>query len=150
MSSRQPPKVFLDTNILIAAIFSAKGGSREILRLGEIGVIQLFASQDVLAELEEKVLKKQPSSLVIIATVLENSGIEIVDPPAIEIVQHCQRFLAYADDAVVFAAVVDAQVDYFVTLYRQHFLNNSLVPISLPLLIGAPSDFLAWYRNHLT
>lgn len=149
MSSRQPPKIFLDTNILIAAIFSAKGGSREILRLGEIGVIQLFASQDVLAELEENVLKKQPSSLVVIATVLENSGVEIVNPPTIETVQRCQRFLAYADDAVVLAAAIDAQVDYFVTLDRQHFLNNSLIPTSLPILLGAPSDFLAWYRTHL-
>lgn len=150
MSSRQPRKVFLDTNILIAATFSAKGGSREILRLGEIGVIQLFANRDVLVELEENVLKKQPSSLVIIATVLENSGVEIVDPPTIDTVQRCQRFLAYADDAVVLAAAVDAKVDYFVTLDQQHFLNNALVPTTLPLLFGAPSDFLAWYRNRLT
>ena len=149
MSSRQPPKVFLDTNILIAAIFSATGGAREILRLGEIGAIQLFVSQDVLAELEENILKKKPQHLAVIAIVLEHSGVEIVDPPRIETVQRCQNFLAYADDAVVLAAAIEAQVDYFVTLDRQHFLNTLLVPTTLPLLLGAPSDFLAWYRTNI-
>lgn len=149
MLGRLPPKVFLDTNILIAAIFSATGGAREILRLGEIGAIQLFVSQDVLAELEENVLKKKPQHLAIIAIVLEHSGVEVVEPPAVETVQHCQHFLAYADDAVVLAAAIDAQVDYFVTLDRQHFLNNLLIPTTLPVLLGAPSDFLAWYRTHL-
>ena len=149
MSSRQPPKVFLDTNILIAAIFSATGGAREILRLGEIGAVHLFVSQDVLAELEENVLKKKPQHLATIALVLEQSGVELVEPPAVETVQECQHFLAYADDAVVLAAAIDAQVGYFVTLDRQHFLNNLLVPTTLPLLLGAPSDFLAWYRAGL-
>lgn len=148
--SGQPPKVFLDTNILIAAIFSATGGAREILRLGEIGAIQLFVSQDVLAELEENVLKKKPQHLSIVAVMLEHSGIEIVEPPKVETVQQCQRFLAYADDAVVLAAAMDAGVDYFVTLDRQHFLNNLLVPTTLLLSLGAPSDFLAWYRTHLS
>ena len=146
MSGHQPPKVFLDTSVLIAATFSAKGGAREILRLGEIGGIQLLVSQDVLGELEENVLKKKPQYLALIAAVLASSGVEIVDPPAVETVQTCQRFLDYADDAVVLAAAIDAQTDYFITLDRQHFLNNSLVLGTLPLPLGAPGDFLAWYR----
>ena len=146
MSGHQLPKVFLDTSVLIAATFSAKGGVREILQLGEIGAIQLFVSQAVLAELEENVLKKKPQYLAVIAAVLESCSVELVAPPAVETVQLCQRFLNYADDAVVLAAAVDAQTDYFVTLDRQHFLNNPLVPTTLPLPLGAPGDFLAWYR----
>jgi predicted nucleic acid-binding protein len=61
-------------------------------------------------------------------------------------VQLCQRFLNYADDAVVLAAAIDAQADYFVTLDRQHFLSNPLVPATLPLPLGTPGDFLAWFR----
>lgn len=146
MSAPQPPKIFLDTSALIAATFSAKGGAREILRLGEVGAVLPLVSQAVLAELEENVLKKKPRYLAVIATVLERSGVEIVDAPAIQTVQMCQRFLDYADDAVVLAAAVDAHADYFITLDRQHFLSNPLVPATLALPIGAPGDFLAWYR----
>ncbi|MBX3016050.1 MAG: putative toxin-antitoxin system toxin component, PIN family [Caldilineaceae bacterium] len=147
MSNHRSPKVFLDTSVLIAAIFSATGGAREILRLGEIGAIQIVVSQDVVVELEENILKKRPQALAVIALVLDNSAVTLVEPPSIGTVQRCQHFLSYADDAVVLAAALDAQVDCFVTLDRQHFLKNSLVPATLPLLMGTPSDFLAWYRN---
>lgn len=124
-------------------------GRGKFCALAKLESVHLFVSQDVLAELEENILKKKPQYLAIIAIVLEQSGVELVEPPAVETVQHCQQFLAYADDAVVLSAAIDAQVDYFVTLDRQHFLNNLLVPTTLPVLLGAPSDFLAWYRTNI-
>ena len=44
--------VFLDTSALFAGIWSAKGGSRMILKLGEAGVIRLLVSPQVLDEIE--------------------------------------------------------------------------------------------------
>jgi predicted nucleic acid-binding protein len=107
-------------------------------------------SLDVLAELDENVRAKAPHRMSDLATILDLSGVEVVEPPDIVTVQNCQRFLAYADDAVVLAAAITAQADYFVTLDRQHFLENPLVPADLPLIIGTPGDFLAWFRIKLS
>jgi hypothetical protein len=47
----------------------------------------------------------------------------------------------------VLAAAIAAQVDYFVTLDRQHFLTNEPLRAALPFPIGTPGDCLAWHRQ---
>ncbi|MBM4402036.1 MAG: putative toxin-antitoxin system toxin component, PIN family, partial [Candidatus Cloacimonetes bacterium] len=44
------PRVFLDTSVLIAALFSSKGASAEILKLARAEKIQVFISQYVIDE----------------------------------------------------------------------------------------------------
>lgn len=147
---RQPPaKVFLDTSSILAGIRSATGGSRAILKLGEQGHIELFVSQDVLAEIDDNIRGVAPNQRMNVAALLEVSGIDIVDPPDIATVQMCNRFLQYADDAVVLAAAIDASMDFFVSLDRQHLLDNRMIPDDVPLSILAPADFLAWFRSQL-
>ncbi len=41
-------RVFIDTSVLFAAVLSATGGSRLILKLGEAGVLRLVVSRQVL------------------------------------------------------------------------------------------------------
>lgn len=50
-------KVVLDSNIFIAS-FLAKGLASEILKLGEKKKIQIFTSDEILKEVEEKLLNK--------------------------------------------------------------------------------------------
>lgn len=44
------PKVFLDANILFAAAYSSRGGSREIIRKGIAGELVITVSATVLNE----------------------------------------------------------------------------------------------------
>jgi hypothetical protein len=53
-------------------------------------------------------------------------------------------------NAQVIAAVWESQVDYFVTLDRQHFLNNKPLRATLPFPMGTPGDFLDWFRVRIT
>jgi predicted nucleic acid-binding protein len=55
--------VYLDTSTLFAAIWSAEGSGRMILKLGEAGVIDLKVSSQVLTELEKTILNKAPHLL---------------------------------------------------------------------------------------
>jgi hypothetical protein len=39
---------------------------------------------------------------------------------------------------------------YFVTLDREHFLNNAALKQTMPFPVGTPGDLLAWYRRLLS
>jgi len=51
-------KVFLDTSVLFAAVYSKTGGSRLILKLGEAGAVQLWVGPWVLREAEGVIKRK--------------------------------------------------------------------------------------------
>jgi hypothetical protein len=108
---------------------------------------QLLASQDVLAELDKNLRAKAPQRLPDMAAALALAGLQVVDPPVVTTVLQCQRLIRYAGEAVVLAAAVAAHVDYFVTLDRQHFLDNSALVATMPFPLGTPADCLAWFRG---
>jgi predicted nucleic acid-binding protein len=147
--NRLPPKIFLDTSAIFSAIYSSTGGARELLRLGEMGIIQLVVSLDVLSELDENLRVKAPNKLVTLAAVMNLSRVAVTQPPDVSTIQECQQWLQYSDDAVVTAAAVIASVDYFVTLDRQHFLGNKGLQSSVSFRFGTPGDCLAWLRLQL-
>lgn len=141
------PRVFLDTSALFSAVFSEHGGARESLRLGEVGLCQLLVSPEVLAELERNMQAKARRRVADAALLLDRCRVEVTTPPAQSVVQQCQNVLGYAADAVVFAAALDARVDYFVTLDRRHFLENSVLRKAISIPLGTPGDCLAWFRT---
>jgi hypothetical protein len=52
-------------------------------------------------------------------------------------------------DAQVLAAAWSSNVDYFVPLDKQHFLENRELIQAIPFPIGTSGDFLAWFRSKL-
>lgn len=142
--------VFLDTSALFAGIWSAKGGSRMILKLGEAGAIRLLVSPQVLDEIESALRRKAPDMLGLLALLLDRSGIEVVPSPMSKVVQDSQALTGHLGDAQVLAAAWVARADYLVTLDRKHFLDNQALKATVPFPVGTPGDFLAWYRTQLT
>jgi predicted nucleic acid-binding protein len=51
-------------------------------------------------------------------------------------------------DGRVLADAWEAGADFFVTLDRQHFLDNEPLCSALPFTLGTPGDFLLWYRQN--
>jgi len=147
--------VFLDTSALFAGIWSAEGGARMILRLGEARAIRLLVSPQVLGEIEGALRRKAPDMLGVLALLLDRSGIEVVPAPSLEAVEQSQSLTGYSADAKVLAAAWAAGVDYFVTLDCVHFLDNPVVRLgspqgvreAVPFPLGTPRDFLTWYRE---
>jgi predicted nucleic acid-binding protein len=143
-------RVFLDTSALFAGIWSAEGGARMILKLGEAEAVEVLVSSQGLHEIEAVLRRKAPESLGLLAVFLDRSGIEVVPPPTSEMIRQTEILTGHAGDAQVLAAARLAGVDYFVTLDRQHFLDNPIVLAAIPFPLGTPGDFLAWYRAKLT
>lgn len=139
-------RVFLDTSALFAGIWSTEGGSRMILKLGEVEAINLLVSSQVLGEIEGVVRRKAPDALGLLALLLDRSKVEVVSAPGSELVQQSETLTGHIGDAHVLAAAWLAQVDYLVTLDRQHFLDKLAVRQAVPFPIDTPGDFLNWYR----
>jgi len=142
--------VFLDTNALFAGIWPAEGGARMILKLGEAEAIRLLVSSQVLEEMERTLRRKAPDLLGLLAMLLDRSRVEVVPSPTPQRVKESQALVGHPGDAQVLAAAWDAHADYFVTLDREHFLENTALQEAIPFPMGTPGDFLAWYRAYLS
>ncbi|MBI1882370.1 MAG: PIN domain-containing protein [Chloroflexi bacterium] len=141
--------VFLDTSALFAGIWSAEGGARMILKLGEAQVIRILVSSQVLSEIENALRRKAPDALGVLALLLNQSNAEVTPTPTLEMVQQSEILTGHAGDAQVLAAAWQAQADYLVTLDRAHFLDNLALREAVSFPLGTPGDFLAWYREKL-
>jgi predicted nucleic acid-binding protein len=142
-------RVFLDTSAFFAGIWSATGGARMLLKLGETGAIQLLVSSQVLTEMENVLRRKAPEKLGVLALVLNRSGVDAVPAPTREAIRKSQALLDYMPDIQVLAAAWAANVDYFTTLDQRHFLDNSTLTEAVPFPVGTPGDCLAWFRAQL-
>ena len=103
-------------------------------------------SSQVLGEVEGALRCKAPETLGAFALLLDRSNIGIVPSPTDEAIYDCLAVTGHRGDAGVLAAALDGQVDYFVTLDRQHFLDNPRLSGFAPFPLGTPGDFLAWLR----
>ena len=142
-------KVFVDTSALFSGIWSAAGGARMILKLGEAGAISLLVSIQVLQESERALRRKAPDSLASLALLLDRTSMSVVPAASAETVTKCQALIRHAGDALILAATWESGADYLVALDRKHILDNAALRTVSPFAIGTPGDFLAWYREHL-
>ena len=145
-----PPRIFLDTSAIFAALWSATGGGRELLKLSEANAIRATVSGYVLEETDRVLRRKAGDRIGELVMLLDDTRLEIVPAPNQARENQCFDLLSYANDAKVVAAAWQAEVDYFVTLDRQHFLDNQQLKAALPFPIGTPGDCLAWLRVQLS
>lgn len=64
-------KVFLDTSVLLTALFSSTGASAEILKLAKAEKIQVLTSQYVINEARRALQLKAPQLLSVFDKILE-------------------------------------------------------------------------------
>ena len=119
-------RIFLDTSVIFAAIISKKEGARKLFRLGEARVIDLVISPCVLRESEQVVRRKVPTSLPILAQLLDVCNLEIVMVSNDELIEQAKKIMDYQPDIYVLAEAMNTSVDWFITHDKKHFLNNPL------------------------
>jgi predicted nucleic acid-binding protein len=137
------PRIFLDANILIAGADSRSGASRAVLLMGEIGLIQLIVSHQVLTEAERNIRKKLPRALPNFVEQMTYLQLEIVPDPD-EAESKRWEHLIEAKDAPILAAAIDAQVDRLISLNTKDF--NPDVGKQVGLIIQTPATFVQSIR----
>ncbi|MGC9523523.1 MAG: PIN domain-containing protein [Anaerolineae bacterium] len=142
------PRVFLDTSVLFSAVYSATGGARQILKLGEARAVSLWVGPWTLQEAEAVIERKVPRSKAYFALLLDQAGVQVGTEASEQDVAKALAVVAYRPDARVLAEALAAGVDYLVTFDREHLLTNPETQV-LPFLLGTAGDFLEWYRQRL-
>lgn len=140
-------RIFLDTGAILAGIWSSRGGGRMLLRLGETGAVQVVTSRLAVRELEAALREKAPEQLGVLALLLDRADLIVVGDPGDEALHKARRLVDHWGAAEVLAAAVQREVDYFVTLDREHFLDNRALAREVAYPIGTPAECLEWLRR---
>ena len=143
------PRVFLDTSAIFAGIWSAAGGGRMILKLGEASALQPVTASIVLEELERALREKAPEQLGTLAILMDRARFEIVPSQTETSLKRALDLVSHVGDAHVLSAALSVELDYFVTLDKKHFIRNKKLHKAAPFPIGTPGDFLEWFRGEL-
>ena len=140
-------RVFFDANVLIAGAAARGGASRAALMMAEAGLFQMVVSRQVLDEAERNLRRKLPRGLPILAEILGDVHLEVVDDPA---PQSFARWLdcIEAKDAPIVEAAAVANIDYLLTLNSRDF--TPVVAARSGLTILAPSQFVERIREIIT
>lgn len=144
--TRKILKIFLDTSVLFSAVFLSTGGARKLFHLAEAGLLQLIVGPTVLREADEVVRRKAPASLPLLAQLLEAGQVETCSAPTPKQIESARSLVAYIPDARVLAEAIRAEVDWFVTHDKEHFLKAKK-GINLSFEIGTPGDLLQKFKD---
>lgn len=112
-------------------------------------MLQIAVDPYVLTEIQNVLQRKEPRMLGRLALLLHESRVEVAQTPSLANADETLQLVGYAPDAQVLSAAWAAEVDYFITLDKKHFLENDPLRQATPFLIGTPGDFLAWFRAQL-
>jgi putative PIN family toxin of toxin-antitoxin system len=134
------PRVFLDSNVVFSGLYSAEGAPGIILERFVKGSIRVVVSQQVLEEVVRTVKAKLPSALPALRRLLVSTPPEVVADPQRRELERWMNKLPLGD-AVILAAAIGAQPDYFITGDR-HFTESPGVAEEAGLRIVTPAQFL--------
>lgn len=134
-------RVFLDTSVIFVAVLSGAGGAPKLFHLGEAGFLELVVGSNVLRECEDVVQRKAPHSLPRLAQLLAAGQVQTSPPPSQAHIQIARTCVIYAPDALVLAEALQAEVAWFVTHDKAHFLKQGNLP-ALPFQFGTPGDLI--------
>jgi len=140
-------KVFLDSSAVIAGVISSTGAARVLLVMSENGQIETFISEQVIAESERSIARKVPQALPEFRQTIKDARLRIVHNPTQREIEENLSLIADPDDVPILLAAIKANVDYFATHNRKHFLDDPKVAEKSGIKIGTPGDVLAWIRE---
>lgn len=143
-SNPNPPKVFLDSSVVISAVLSDKGGSFRLFNEAQNRNLILYISDFVLVEVFSVLKLKYPSKLFIFENLISNTHFILAKEPSQDLIEKMAESIADFSDAPILAAAKKAKVDFLITLDKKHFLTKK-VKDNLKFKVLAPKEFL---QNH--
>lgn len=137
-----PIRIFADSSVIIAGMASARGGSREILKLAEAGALSITVSEYVIGEVFRNLERKLPVALPEFAALIKAVPFKLVSPGPDSLLKASS--LINSKDAPILAAAFELRCAWLISLDR-HFLE--LDPAPFPFSIGTPGDFLGRWQG---
>ncbi len=134
-------RLFLDSSVLFAAVYSTQGHARDIIALAARGEITLVVSQFVLAEAKRNLAENAPQRHPFFDYVLQITPFEFVQPTKRQVLAAGKHVVL--KDAPIIAAARKAKVDMLVTLDRKHLLGKPELARYVRAAIVTPKEAMA-------
>jgi predicted nucleic acid-binding protein len=136
------PRVFLDADVVVAGSASGSGASHLVLRLGELGLLDLISSRQARDEVERALARKLPSALPAFHA-LAKAALHWLPDPGIE---DLRAYAGEADegDLGILVAAIGARAEVLLTFNTRHYRPRASVP-----RIERPGEFLQRLRARL-
>jgi putative PIN family toxin of toxin-antitoxin system len=131
-------RVFIDTSVFFAALYSTTGAAHDLLQLAVRKKAELVVSRIVLEEVERNLSEKAPHRAALLSVMINILEPEVVPDPSVEEVLVVAQYVALKDAPIV-AAAIAAGVDYLVTYDRKHLLDPAEVTEKSGLRIVTPN-----------
>jgi hypothetical protein len=151
MARPSKPILFWDSAALIRAVMGEmRDPYRQLLRLGEVEVVDMRLSPDVTREVE-RILRRYGDDLVgDLARILDRARFAVTLDPSDETVDWCEELTGYRPDARVVAAAHECGADVLLTHDHRHLLDNPLLgPPDMRCVVRTPQECLDWLRERL-
>jgi len=138
-------RVFIDADALFAASASGSehGASLVVLRLGEITLIDLVTSEQVITEVQRNLQKKMPTALLTFQLLCQKSLTIIANPTE----EECLPYKNQADpkDLPILVAALQSESVWLLTFNLRHFY-----PPPESIKVALPGTFIQEIRHLLT
>lgn len=144
-SPEKEHRVFLDSNVFIAAALSERGGSFYLLKQSRQNKIKIFSSGFVMRETAKTIKKKYPQKITEVCELLSSVPISFVKEPDIQEIQRVAELLDDFNDAPILAAGLKSKSRFLISLDKKHFFTPKIAKADLPLIVLAPKDFIQKY-----
>jgi predicted nucleic acid-binding protein len=144
-------KLFLDSTVLISAVIaqSEKADSYKLMVLGELDIVDLRISREVISDVDRFVTARNPAMLPLVAKLIVTANIAVTPDPNQETVDACECLTGYRPDARILAAALEVAADVLVTHDKKHLLGNPMIkPPKADILVKSPQDCLHWCFEH--
>ena len=147
---RRPPRVFLDSSVVIAGILSPRGGSAAVIDLARVNIVRLALSETIIREAHENLAKKagreQLRALFVLAIEFKSS---IARSPTDQQLRRYDGLILDVHDRHVLAGAATTRSSVLLSLDRRHFFTETLRAAKLSFTIQTPGDFLTELRASL-
>ena len=123
-------RVCLDSDVVIAGLFSKEGASHALLVLAEMGLIAVVLPRAGVTEIRRNLGSKLPEALPLFERILEAPWVEVHAPRASA--TKAAAKLAHTKDAPIFAAALSSEATILVTHNTRHFHSTEGLRVLRP------------------
>jgi predicted nucleic acid-binding protein len=142
---RTAPKVFIDSSVFFAAVYSSKGFARDLLLYAERGRVGLVLSDLVLDETERNLEKNAPWAVAAHFSIRSNLDYRLRNPSQRLIIDTAR--VVVAKDAPIIAAARSARVKLVATYDRKDLLSKRLeIADAFGITVATPDEILTTLR----
>lgn len=141
-------RIFIDSSVIVAAMFSSEGGSSKILALCEAGLLEGNISKHVTDEVGEVLKRKLPEMTEDFENLLKLANLKVLKKVKEAEIARAKDWISDKNDVPILAAAKQLNVDVLITLDIRHFIKDGGVSKKSGLRILTPGEFLKGFVKY--